>query len=661
MFAAIMAAASPTQAEIALPGMTIRPRACEILVAGNRFVLEPQVMRMLAVLAASVGEVVPKDLLIERCWDGRSVSEDAVNRVVSRIRKLAEETGVFELQTQRKVGYRLVSSILDDGQASAREMLTTPPAPPFAGAPSRTRRSWLFALAGALTLASVILVWALWRGRPVHFNNERAITVLLVPAHPQDAAHAREITSDLRQSLSRVRGLRIVNSQSRDADLLVEGKIDQSSSRGSVLLTLKRAQSGDAIWSGRFAQSSTLIPEQQRAVAAIVRYLAVWLSDTDGGARAAREPERGDVSQLVTQGARAWQRGGEERQRQNMQAANRLYAQASAKADAALSIDPESAKALMLRYQIDELPDFPRPEETQVQFEDRKRRADRTLTHALTADPDDPAVLVAAAQEFYRSSDWTDAGALLRRAISFDHRSADTNSWYAYHLALLGRCEEGMRYAQASVQLEPESLWRKRAIPRLFQCAGKAGKSLSAYHVLMQRDPANSSLIREAYLVALSTRDANVLRSLAASLSAAGTNKERPDATSALLARIRAAVAAFEGNKRMLEELVDRDVRATAENRNRSAAASEADTLFALAYEYAHIGAVDKALASLTHAHDMGSTYLPWALPFGSSEFPAPLKSDPRYKALWSNSPGWADLMQQRSLGARHAHGGPVL
>lgn len=90
--------------------------------------------------------------------------------------------------------------------------------------------------------------------------------------------------------------------------------------------------------------------------------------------------------------------------------------------------------------------------------------------------------------------------------------------------------------------------------------------------------------------------------------------------------------------------------------RNASAASSEADTFFALAYEYAHAGATEKALNALQRAHDMGSTYLPWALPLGSSEFPPPLRSDRRYKALWTNAPGWAELIRQRAL---HVGDGP--
>ncbi|MEZ0243991.1 MAG: hypothetical protein ACAH11_11495, partial [Sphingomonas sp.] len=48
-----------------------------------------------------------------RCWEGRIVGEDAINRVISRLRRSAGECGgAFRIETVNKVGYRLV---LTDG------------------------------------------------------------------------------------------------------------------------------------------------------------------------------------------------------------------------------------------------------------------------------------------------------------------------------------------------------------------------------------------------------------------------------------------------------------------------------------------------------------------------------------------------------------------
>jgi DNA-binding winged helix-turn-helix (wHTH) protein len=72
--------------------------------------LEPRVMQVLVALARADGAVVTRDQLIDWCWDGRIVSESAINRVVSRLRQIAVEFagGAFKLETINKVGYRLI-------------------------------------------------------------------------------------------------------------------------------------------------------------------------------------------------------------------------------------------------------------------------------------------------------------------------------------------------------------------------------------------------------------------------------------------------------------------------------------------------------------------------------------------------------------------------
>jgi len=72
--------------------------------------LEPRIMQVLVVLAEARGAVISRDELIERCWGGRIVGENAINRVISRIRQLPAELGTddIQLETITKVGYRML-------------------------------------------------------------------------------------------------------------------------------------------------------------------------------------------------------------------------------------------------------------------------------------------------------------------------------------------------------------------------------------------------------------------------------------------------------------------------------------------------------------------------------------------------------------------------
>jgi len=74
-------------------------------------VLEHRVMQVLIALHRAGGGIVTRDELTRSCWYGRVVGEDAINRVISRLRKAAAGIGAgsFAIETITKVGYRLTA------------------------------------------------------------------------------------------------------------------------------------------------------------------------------------------------------------------------------------------------------------------------------------------------------------------------------------------------------------------------------------------------------------------------------------------------------------------------------------------------------------------------------------------------------------------------
>ena len=91
--------------------------------------LEPRVMRVLVALAAAKGKVLSRDDLFELCWDGQIVGDNAINRVISRLRAtladLADDTA--QIETITKVGFRLVAVAPRSSATSASP--ATAPAP----------------------------------------------------------------------------------------------------------------------------------------------------------------------------------------------------------------------------------------------------------------------------------------------------------------------------------------------------------------------------------------------------------------------------------------------------------------------------------------------------------------------------------------------------
>lgn len=104
-----------------------RPATREVLCGGETSILEPRVMQALVALHRADGAVVSKDDLASLCWEGRIVGEDAINRVISRLRLVAEKHSAqqFRVETITKVGYRLVPS--KDGVSKVEPRKTDEP------------------------------------------------------------------------------------------------------------------------------------------------------------------------------------------------------------------------------------------------------------------------------------------------------------------------------------------------------------------------------------------------------------------------------------------------------------------------------------------------------------------------------------------------------
>jgi len=77
---------------------------------GREAQLEPRVMQVLVALAQAEGRVLTREQLLGSCWPGVIVGDDALNRVIGRVRRLSETlgAGVLRLETIKTVGYRLV-------------------------------------------------------------------------------------------------------------------------------------------------------------------------------------------------------------------------------------------------------------------------------------------------------------------------------------------------------------------------------------------------------------------------------------------------------------------------------------------------------------------------------------------------------------------------
>lgn len=109
----------------ALGPLTIDPPMRAIRNVQVSETVEPRVMRVLVVLGGEPGRVFSRDDLIQLCWDGQIVGDNAINRAISLLRAVLAELGgeVVRIETITKVGFRLI--IATDGSLAGPDNART--------------------------------------------------------------------------------------------------------------------------------------------------------------------------------------------------------------------------------------------------------------------------------------------------------------------------------------------------------------------------------------------------------------------------------------------------------------------------------------------------------------------------------------------------------
>lgn len=155
--------------------------------------LEPRVMQVLVVLARANGAVVSRDALVRRCWEGRIVGDDSINRVISRLRRLSVDCdGGFSIETVTRTGYRLVGTVAPIASVIATSSASEPThAPSHTAQPRRPR--WLAPAVAIAVALAVILAWQIRRVGPA-----TARPVIEVEAFTPSAGVAPALVTALR-------------------------------------------------------------------------------------------------------------------------------------------------------------------------------------------------------------------------------------------------------------------------------------------------------------------------------------------------------------------------------------------------------------------------------------------------------------------------------
>lgn len=253
-----------TVAPFELGAMRIIPAERAVVAGEDRRDVQPRVMKALVALAERRGEVVSRDRLVERAWDGRVVGDDAINRCILALRHLAEgfRPAPFAIETVPRVGHRLVET-------------------PGGGAASPKSPRWrAFAVLAAVLVAVLALV--AWNTRSVA---QRPATIAVLPFRNLSSGEpyfAQGVGEEILGILAREPGFRVTGrnaaAQFQDSpdprevgkafnvDYVLEGSVRTDRDRVRVNASLVQTSDGMRLWSETYDRELDDILEIQAAI-----------------------------------------------------------------------------------------------------------------------------------------------------------------------------------------------------------------------------------------------------------------------------------------------------------------------------------------------------------------------------------------------------------
>ncbi|CAN7199078.1 winged helix-turn-helix domain-containing protein [Phenylobacterium sp. LjRoot219] len=303
---------------LAIGELRLEPRLRRIVdAAGHEELLEPRVMQVLVALVRAQGGVVSRDELLQSCWNGAIVGEDAIERVLGRIRRLTQRFAGLRLETVTKVGYRLLAD--------------APAASLTAETPATARQP------------SVVV-----------------LPFLNMSDDPQQTYFSDGMTEDVITDLSKVSALSVLArttsfslrevatpvpelAERLGVTHVLEGSVRKAGGRVRVTAQLVDGASGTHLWAERYDRaSSDVFALQDELTGAIVEALRLRLLPEERQAIVQRRTHNPDAYELYLMARRYYEGGGiDSGELRQLEVIERLCRRA-------VDLDPEFAQAWSL-------------------------------------------------------------------------------------------------------------------------------------------------------------------------------------------------------------------------------------------------------------------------------------------------------------------------
>jgi len=400
----------------------LKPEQYGLEVAGQPRQLQPKVFELLAFLVANRDRVVSKEELLRNIWHGAYVSEAAISRAVSEVRKVLRTGGGSAewITTVYGRGFRFVGPVIED-LAAPDGASAVPDSPP---------------------------------------EEERRISIAVLPfadrSPNRDQAHLCEgMAEEILHRLAHVVGLRVAArgvsfqydaladprevGRQIGADLVLEGTVRKDGDELRIGVEVIDARTGLQVWSEQWQRHSQQVFALQDQTAKLIAETLELRLAPDAPPHEARRTASSRAYDLYLRGRSLYHQA----RKKTYYEARRLFAEA-------IQLDPEYALAHAASAHCSAyLYLFHEPSAENL------RLADESSSRALELAPEVAEAHSARAMTLSTNGRLEEAEVHFRRALELDPLSFEANHNFARHRFSQGQMEEAVTFFFRAIEADP--------------------------------------------------------------------------------------------------------------------------------------------------------------------------------------------------------------
>ena len=463
--------------------------------------LEPKVMEVLVCLARHAGQTLAKEQLLQMVWKDTFVSDDALARSISEIRRAFEDDARESkvIQTVAKRGYRLIATVrpmsgntglaADAPQAAdkVRKSIFSRNGP---------RIGIAIGFTAALLLALLALRPAVLRRKPAGNVEVRQIHSLAVlplanlSNDPNQEYFSDGLTDALITDLAQVGSVNVSSRTSTmrykatkqslpeiarelNVDGIVEGTVQRSGDRVRITAQLIHGPSDKHLWANSYERDAGDVFALERNVTEDIAHQIQVQVTSNAHPRRAQQPLPMNAKALE-----AYLQGNYHVNKQGAGFGDEEKKKAAKYFEEAIAADPNFSPSYDGLVYSHELLLLGSSEDVAAS----RQAAEK----AMEIDPDDwHARVLFAALKWIPDLDWRGAEEGYRQAIALNPNAASPRSALCILLVVLGRVDEGLRDCRIAQRLDP---FDDDSALGLYLGRDYDG-SITMVRMLLQRDP----------------------------------------------------------------------------------------------------------------------------------------------------------------------------